>query len=160
MIENPLEKIETHIFYHPWRSVIQGFWTKYPNKQMAFVKFNHVIDFEIVDSNIITFKRLMHCKIPHLPLFSYSIEDIKIDLKEKVLEMKSFLIKKSKFFPFGDEYCKYLSQNKDGKDCTVYTKTVMSSNKISKFLGYFNKAFEKGCQIVEENTQKFEKNTI
>lgn len=156
-METAIEKIDTHLFQYPWSLVVKGFWQKYPSKQLNFVKFNHVIDFEIPSADIIKFTRLMYCKISFLPLFSYSVEDITINLKEKALEMKSVIIKNSPFLPTGKEHCSYLSHNLEGNDFTKYTKSVLSSNKISKFLHYFATGFKQGCQVVEEKIQQIEK---
>ena len=53
-----VEKIDTHTFLYSWPTVIKSFWTKYPNPHMSYVKFNNVIDMEIIDSEKIKIKPL------------------------------------------------------------------------------------------------------
>ena len=161
MKENSVEKNETHIFPHPWSAVVKGFWTKYPNKHMPFVMFDHIVDMEIINSDTLKLTRIMHSKLPMTFFYLYSKEEIIIDFKEKSLDMTTSMIKKSKIFPLGKENCKYISFiNKDGKEQTLYKKKMLSSNKITNFLEYFNNNFLKGCQIVEENSKKYESELI
>ncbi len=157
MKETSVEKNDTHIFPHPWSTVVKGFWTKYPNKHMSFVKFANIVDMEIINSDTLKLTRIMHSKVPMTFFYLYSKEEIIIDLKEKSLDMTSSMIKKSKMFPLGKENCKYISIiNKFGIEQTLYKKKMLSSNKITNFLEYFNNNFSKGCQIVEENSKEFE----
>ena len=149
-----VEKLDTHTFLFSWPTVIKSFWTKYPNPHMSYVKFNNVIDMEIIDSEKIKIKRLMFSKLT--VLIMYSIEDIIINLKEKSMEFSTSMLKKSKVFPFGEENCKYAAATIDGIERTIYTKKMLSNAKILKFMDYFNKSFLKGCQTIEEKCKILE----
>lgn len=151
-----VRKEETYKFHHPWPIVVKAFWIKYPNPKFQYVKFNKVIDMEVIDSDIIRVKRIMFSKIKDIFLQLYSLEDIVINFKESTLEMETLMLKKSMFVPLGKEICRYISINENGNNYTLYTKIIESTNKIKLFLDYFSNNFVKGCQVVEENIIKLE----
>jgi len=148
-----VEKINNYTFQFSWPTVVKGLWIKYPNKHLSFVKFNHVIDMEIVDSNTIKIKKLMYSKVGFF--FMYSIEDIIIDFKGKSFDMTTSMLKKSKAFPFGKENCKYMGIDIDGVEKTLYTKRMLTSDTILKWMNYFQNSFVKGCKIIDENCKNF-----
>ncbi|KRX03893.1 hypothetical protein PPERSA_04771 [Pseudocohnilembus persalinus] len=141
-----------YVFQYPWETVIKGFWSKYPSQEMNFVKFNNVIDMQLLPNQDISFKRLMYTKFQKF-IWAYSVEEIIIKFDEKVMEMKTELIQKSSLFPplgAGAELIKY--QAFDGFQ-TLYEKSIKnqeSTQFLKKYMDKFSDSFKKGCQIVED----------
>ena len=79
------------MFKYPWETVIKGFYLKYPTPEMNFVKFNHVIDIEIINEKCLKIKRLMYSHF-YKYLWAYSVEEINIRTDDRVLEMKSEIV--------------------------------------------------------------------
>eukprot|EP01015_Nassula_variabilis_P003776 TRINITY_DN1256_c0_g1_i7.p1 TRINITY_DN1256_c0_g1~~TRINITY_DN1256_c0_g1_i7.p1 ORF type:complete len:173 (-),score=32.03 TRINITY_DN1256_c0_g1_i7:92-610(-) len=149
-------KKNEHVFDYPWEVVMKALWNKYPNKELDFVKFNKVIDMQMVNQNCLKFKKLMFAKKFSM-IWMYTIEEIEFDFERKVFTLQSRIIKKSAFFPsiFNvKEYIQYQPCDQLS-DKTLYTKQVVGSNLVNKYMDKLNSSFEKGCKIVEEKCKEF-----
>ncbi len=132
---------------------MKGFWQKYPSPEFDFVKFNNVIDMQLISDNCLTVRRLMYTRIQKF-MWAYAIEDIRLYFDDRLMEMKTELVKKSSLFPpvnNGVEKIIYRAFG-DTPHYTQYLKTLEneSSSFVKKYLDKINNSFTKGCRIVED----------
>jgi len=148
-MEPSTAKTDQYIFNYNWETVIKGFWNKYPHKDLDFVVYSRVIDMKLLDDDSILVKKLMFCKKFKL-IWAYTMEEIKIDFDQKILDLKTQVLAASKCLPTEgvERICYQALQNEPSK--TMYTKFLESKSTIQKYYGKLNSGFEKGCRIVEE----------
>jgi len=142
-------KTDSYIFNFNWETVIKGFWNKYPHKDLDFVVYSRVIDMKRLEDDSILVKKVMYVKKFSL-LWAYTMEEMKIDFNEKVLDLKTQVLAASRCLPTDTvENIRYKAiHNEPGQ--TLYTKFLESKGAIQKYYGKLNSGFEKGCKIVEE----------
>jgi len=142
-------KTDQYIFNYNWETVIKGLWNKYPHKDLDFVVYSRVIDMKRLDDDSILVKKLMFCKKFKL-IWAYTMEEIKIDFDQKILDLKTQVLAASKCLPTEgvERICYKALQNEQGK--TMYTKFLESRSTLQKYYTKLNSGFEKGCKIVEE----------
>jgi len=139
-----------YVFNYPWEVVMKGLWLKYPHKELDFVKFARVIDMKVLDDDNMIIKRMLYCK-KAVFAWAYIIEEMKMNFKDKICEMKSKVLKKSSLVPtLGDT--EFITYRSDGLGRTMYQKFMSNTPScFAKFADKFNSSFEKGIKIVEEN---------
>lgn len=144
---------DEYSFNFDWKTVVKAFFNKYPHKDLDFVVYNKVIDLKRINEDTILVKRVMYCK-KFMVLWSYTTEEIMINLKEKKLDLQTKLLAASKAFPDITEKITYqpLPEN---PGVTLYTKLLESRSQFSKMFSKFSSGFEKGCKIVEEKCKDF-----
>lgn len=152
-MELAASKTDQYVFNFDWETVIKAFWNKYPHKDLDFVVYNRVIDMKRLDDNSIMVKKLMFCKKFKL-VWAYTMEEMKIDFDQKILDLKTRVLAASKCLPTdGIENIRYATMNNEqGK--TLYTKFLESRSTLQKYYGKLNSGFEKGCKIVEEKCKE------
>lgn len=152
-MELQASKTDQYVFNFDWETVIKAFWNKYPHKDLDFVIYNRVIDMKRLDDNSIMVKKLMFCKKFKL-VWAYTMEEMKIDFDQKILDLKTQILAASKCLPTdGIERIRYNAMNNEqGK--TLYTKFLESRSTLQKYYGKLNSGFEKGCRIVEEKCKE------
>ena len=150
------KKMEEHIFSYPWETVVKAFLNKYPSQHLDFVKFNRVVEMKILDDNCVLLKRVMFSK-KYRFMWVYSLEEIKIDFKKRLMEMETSLLKKSNLVPnFGaKENVIYKSWELDPLGKTFYGKVINSTSKLQKYMGEITQSFKKGCKIIENKCEEF-----
>eukprot|EP01017_Pseudomicrothorax_dubius_P012346 TRINITY_DN1502_c0_g2_i2.p1 TRINITY_DN1502_c0_g2~~TRINITY_DN1502_c0_g2_i2.p1 ORF type:complete len:163 (+),score=19.58 TRINITY_DN1502_c0_g2_i2:148-636(+) len=155
MAEEPKVDLKQYIFNYPWETVVKSLWEKYPHKELDFVKFSRVIDLQVLDDKSLVIRKLMYCK-KFMMMWAYSVEEIRLDARNRICEMRTELLKKSKCVPdlTGSESIIYRAHG-DLMDKTLYLKALRStSNLFGKFLEKFNGSYEKGCRIIEAKCQE------
>eukprot|EP01017_Pseudomicrothorax_dubius_P031919 TRINITY_DN4124_c0_g5_i2.p1 TRINITY_DN4124_c0_g5~~TRINITY_DN4124_c0_g5_i2.p1 ORF type:complete len:161 (-),score=28.55 TRINITY_DN4124_c0_g5_i2:289-771(-) len=147
-----------HIFNHPWEIVMKSLWNKYPNKDLDFVKFSRVIDLQLLDDNSLFIRKLVFCK-KYMMMWAYTVEEMKLDVKNRICELKTEIVKKPSYLPNITGVERIIYKAHDGaRDRTVYRKLLSStSSMFVKYLEKFNTSYEKGCQILEEKCHEFMK---
>ena len=146
-----------HIFPYKFEIVIKGLWNKYPTLLIPFVQFHKVIDMKMISEDVIAFKKLMYTTSYFT--WAYAIEDIKIDLKNRVLEMKTSILKsKMKVDPNAIEYIVYKALPKEREE-TLYTKAFKSGEIVSKFESKIASTFSLGAGIVTRRCEEIVKLT-
>lgn len=55
-----MDQKNKYTFNYDWRTVIKGFWTKYPCPEISFVKWNKVVDLNINPDQTISVKRIVN----------------------------------------------------------------------------------------------------
>ena len=96
---------------------------------MSFVKFNNVYDLEFVNENCLQVKRVMFINF-YKYIWAYTVEDIKIYVDSRIMEMKSEIIKRSSLFPSylqGEEFINYRAFGENFMQ-TLYNKTISGLN--------------------------------
>jgi len=148
-MEDQNTKSNQYIFNYDWETVVQAFWNKYPHKDLDFVVYNRVIDIKRLEDDSIVVKKLMFCKKFKL-IWAYTMEEMKIDFDQKILDLKTKVLAASKCIPTEgvERICYQALHNEQGK--TLYTKFLESRSTLQKYYGKLNSGFEKGCKIVEE----------
>lgn len=151
-----LEKKERdYTFNYSWPLVVKAFWDKYPNKSIDFVKYNKLIGMKMDEKGVLRLKRVQHIHKWSF-IWAYIIEEISIDPKEQIMEMHSYVLKKSDLIPlFGNEYISYRAVDdlKDQVEKTLYSKRLVIEGTINKALSSFSDGFTKGIKIVEDNCE-------
>ena len=151
---NPNE--HKHIFPYPFEIVIKGLWNKYPSMLIPFVSFHKVIDMKMVNEDIISFKKLMYTRTIMFA-WAFTIEDIKIDFKNRVLEMKTTILKsKNKVDSNTIEYIVYKTLPNE-PDKTFYSKAFQSGEIVSKFQSKIGISFQLGAKIVTQRCEEIVK---
>jgi len=146
-------RTDEHIFNFDWTTVVKALWNKYPHKDMDFVIYNKVVDLKLLDEDTILVKKIMYCK-KYFLLWSYTLEETKINFKNKILDLETKLIAASKAFPqSGIEKISYF-QLPDKPGCTLYTKYIESKSTVSKYYHKLGSSFQKGCEIIEEKCRE------
>jgi PRELI-like family len=135
-------------FNFDWKTVVKAFFNKYPHKDLDFVVYNKVIDLKRINEDTLIIKRVMYCK-KYMVLWSYTTEEIMINLKDKKLDLQTKLLACSKAFPEITEKITYQTVP-ENPSMTLYTKLLESKSTFSKMYSKFSSGFEKGCKIVEE----------
>ena len=151
------KKESEYTFSWEWSTVVRAFYDKYPNPKMDFVKFNKLIGLTVGEDNTVKIKRLQYTK-KFMIVWAYVLEEITIDANNKVLDMKSQIIKKSGVFPVvGIEYISYkaVKDALEGTEKTLYSKRLEIQGSINKVMSSFSDGFKNGIKIVEENCEQF-----
>jgi hypothetical protein len=50
---------KNYTFNFDWQTVVKGFWSKYPCPEISFIKWNKVVDLEILSDNTLRIKRIV-----------------------------------------------------------------------------------------------------
>jgi len=144
---------DQYVFNYDWPTVVKALWIKYPHKELDFVIYNKVVDLMPLDDDTLLVKKIMHCK-KYFFLWCYTLEEIKINFKNKVLDLQTRVIAASKAFPSdGIEKIKYMALNNDPTK-TLYTKFLENRSTLSKYYSKLGSGFEKGCKIIEERCKE------
>ena len=142
---------QTYVFNYEWKTVMKGFWNKYPSKKLDFVKWNKVIGFDINEDGSIKFKRIIYIKKLYF-IWAYGLEELTFDFKKKILDAKTSIIKKSIWVPYSAmEHIRYKEMHAKERQRTMYEKMITyKTGAVSSFLQKLNSSYKKGCMIVEE----------
>ena len=119
---------KNYVFPYDWKTVMKGFWNKYPDKKLDFVKWNKVIGFDINEDGSLKFRRVIYIKKFYL-IWAYGQEELHFNFRQKILDAKTRVLKKSSWVPYSaDEYIQYREFfNKDNlieKKNTMYKKML------------------------------------
>jgi PRELI-like family. len=144
---------DRYVFDFDWTTVVKALWNKYPHKDLDFVIYNKVIDLKRLDDDTLFVKKVVYCK-KYLFLWAYAVEEIKIDLNQKILDLQTKFIAASKCLPTdGVEKITYAALNNEpGK--TLYTKLLQSKSTFQKYYQKLGTGFEKGCKIIEQRCRE------
>lgn len=82
-------------FNYPWETVMKAYWDKYPDQSIDFVKWNKVIGFDINPDGSIQFKRVIMIKKFYF-IWAYGLEELTFNFKDKIMDMKTSVLKKSR----------------------------------------------------------------
>ena len=140
---------QTFTFDHDWKTVMKGFWNKYPDKKLDFVKWNKVIGFDVTEDGNIKFKRIIFIKKLYF-IWAYGLEELTFDFKKRILDAKTSVLRKSMWVPYSaDEFIQYKEFLNKDKFNTIYEKILdYKTGAVSNFLSKVNKSYVKGCMIV------------
>lgn len=147
--EKAKNQSQEYTFDYDWSTVMKGFWNKYPDKKLDFVKWNKVIGFDVTEDGNIKFKRIIFIKKLYF-IWAYGLETLEFDFKTKILDAKTRVLKKSMWVPYSaDEFIQYKQFLNNNKITTTYRKILdYKSGAVSTFLSKVNKSYIKGCMIV------------
>ena len=142
---------QNYTFSYDWKTVMKGFWNKYPSKQLDFVKWNKVIGFDINEDGSIKFKRVIFIKKLYF-IWAYGLEELEFNFKKKILDSKTSILKKSMWVPYSAmEHIRYKEIVILQKLSTTYEKMLnYKTGCISNFIQKVNSSYKRGCMIVEE----------
>jgi hypothetical protein len=149
------KKERDYTFNYSWPLVVKAFWDKYPNKSLDFVKYNKLVGLNMDEAGVIKLKRIQHIQKWSF-LWAYIIEEISIDPKNQIMDMHSYVLKKSDLLPiFGNEYISYRAVDdlKDTMERTLYSKRLVIEGTLHKAMSSFSDGFAKGIKIVEDNCE-------
>ncbi|XP_060071614.1 protein slowmo-like [Ylistrum balloti] len=138
------ETVTKHVFQHPWDTVVQAVWRKYPNPLTKSVFGTDIVERQINKQGILETHRLMKTKW-HIPSFArallgdqklaYGSEHSECDPKNKTLKLNSTNITYSSLVKI-DETLTY-SPCADSKNRTCLScSTKVTVNSMIPFAGY------------------------
>lgn len=150
--------ITEYRFDYDWKTVVKAYWDKYPNKLHDFVKYSKVVDMHLQDDGTIKVERVQYVQ-KWSYLWCYTLEELNFDFTNKVMDLKSTVIKKSSLIPVsgGEENIRYqaFQDLKEACEKTLYTKKIAVQGQVQKIAGKLGDGYKKGIQAVEENCEKF-----
>ena len=144
-------------FPYEWKTVVRAFWDKYPNEMMDFIKYNQVVDIDILEDGKLQIQRIQKAQKWRY-LWAYSLEKITFDFENKIMDLTTIPLKKCSLIPIGGiETIRYSAYQDLIEKCekTLYTKSLAVKGTMTKFVEKFNDGFKKGCDIVEKNCEEF-----
>ena len=142
---------QNYTFDYDWKTVMKGFWNKYPDRKLDFVKWNKVIGFDVNEDGSIKFKRVIFIRKLYF-IWAYGLEELEFNFKNKIMDAKTKILKKSICVPYtADEFIQYREFMNRDKLATTYQKILdYKTGAVSNFLSKVNKSYIQGCTIVSD----------